>query len=80
MPGIKKALDSSEWIERLPFTVKTLDINFLQPGDVARMKDKTGELVNPQDVTPLALANLVLDMASEERVMAGILKRAMQDI
>ena len=80
MPGIKKALDSPKWIERLPFTVKTLDVNFLQPKDVARMKDETGELVNPQDVTPLALANLVLDMASEERVMAGILRRAMQNI
>jgi len=80
MPGIKKALNSPEWIERLPFAVRTLDINFLQPKDVVRMKDETGELTNPQDVTPLGLANLILDMASEERVMAGILRRAMQNI
>ncbi len=80
MPGIKKVLSSPEWIGRLPFSVKNLDINFLQPRDVARMKDETGELTNPQDVTPLGLANLVLDMASEERVMAGILRRAMQNI
>lgn len=79
LPGIKEALSSTKWIKNLPFS-KNPEISFLQPKDVAKMSDNTGELISPQDVTPLGLANLVLDMMSEERVMAGILKRAIYDI
>ena len=50
-------------------------INFLQPRDVTHVKDETRELKNPQDVTPMGLANLVLDITGEEKVMAGILRR-----
>lgn len=79
LPGIEKALLSPAWIKNLPFA-KNPEISFLQPKDVVKMADNTGELISPQDVTPLGLANLVLDMVSEERVMAGILKRAIHDI
>jgi len=81
LPGVKKALSSSDWVRNLPFA-KAPTINYLQPRDVARVKDMTNELKNPQDVTPMGLANLVLDMTGEEKIMAGILRRilyAMQD-
>lgn len=77
LPGIKKALMSPEWVHNLPFA-KTPVVNFLQPRDVARIHDETGELKNPQDVTPMGLANLALDVAGEEKVMAGILRRTIQ--
>ena len=81
LPGIKKALMSQDWIKNLPFS-KSVIVNYLQPKDVVRVVDKTNELKNPQDVTPMGLANLVLDMTGKEKVMAGILRRvlsAMQD-
>jgi cell division protein FtsA len=77
LPGIKKALLSHDWLENLPFA-KTPIVNYLQPKDVVHIKDMTAELKNPQDVTPMALANLVLDMTGEEKVMAGILRRVLQ--
>ncbi len=79
LPGIKRALASSEWVKNLPFA-KAPQVSFLQPRDVVRIVDSTGELRNPQDVTPMGLANLALDIASEERVLAGILKRAVEMI
>lgn len=79
LPGIRKILMSSEWTKNLPFS-KTPDVNFLQPRDVVKIIDNVGELKNPQDVTPMGLANLMLDITSEEKVMAGILRRVVQSI
>ncbi|EKE24983.1 MAG: Actin-like ATPase involved in cell division-like protein [uncultured bacterium] len=77
LPGIKKALLSTGWIKDLPFA-KTPAVSFLQPKDVARITDHTEELKNPQDVTPMGLANLVLDVTGEEKIMSGILRRVLQ--
>lgn len=79
LPGIKKALMSSEWIKNLQFA-KAPTINFLQPRDLLKVKDSTGELNSPQDVTPMGLANLVLEMTNEEKMLAGILRKAVQNV
>lgn len=79
LPGIKKALLSSKWTKNLPFA-KPPQISFLQPKDVVNIVDETGELRDPQDITPMGLANLALDLAGEEKVLAGILRRAVKMI
>ncbi len=70
---------SREWTSNLPFA-KTISVGFMQPRDVARISDMTNELTNPQDVTPMGLANLVLDVTGEEKVMSGILRRVLHTI
>lgn len=77
LPGIKRALNSPKWTKNLPFA-KPPQVSFLQPKDVANIIDETRELRNPQDITPMGLANLVLDLVGEEKVMAGILRRAVK--
>lgn len=72
--GIKTALQSEDWIKNLPFTRKP-KINFLKPADVTSIVDKTGLLKSQQDVTPMALANLALDLAGEEEPLQGILRK-----
>lgn len=79
LPGIKKALLSQNWAKNLPFA-KTPQVSFLQPRDVVNIIDETRELKDPQDITPMGLANLALDLAGEEKVMAGILRRAVKMI
>lgn len=79
LPGIKKALVSPEWVRNLPFA-KMPSVSYLQPRDVVHVMDVTGELKNPQDVTPMGLANLALDVAGEEKVMAAILRRVVQTL
>lgn len=77
LPGIKKILLAPGWSKKLAFA-KTPSVSYLQPRDVVRIVDQTGELRNPQDVTPMGLANLVLDVTGEEKVMSGILRRVLQ--
>jgi len=77
LPGIKKALMNLEWIRNLPFA-KQPTVSFLQPKDVANIEDVTGLLRDPQDVTPMGLANLALDLAGEEKVLSGMLRRAVK--
>ncbi|MDD3887187.1 MAG: cell division FtsA domain-containing protein [Patescibacteria group bacterium] len=72
--GIKNALQSDSWVKNLPFTKKP-KINFLKPDDVTSIVDKTGLLKSQQDVTPMALANLALDLAGEEEPLQGILRK-----
>ncbi|PIR73586.1 MAG: hypothetical protein COU40_01655 [Candidatus Moranbacteria bacterium CG10_big_fil_rev_8_21_14_0_10_35_21] len=79
LPGIKKVLTSSGWAKKLPLA-RVPQVSFLQPRDVIKIYDETGELRDPQDITPMGLANLALDLAGEEKVMAGILRRAVKMI
>ncbi len=79
LPGIKKALLSKEWLSKLAF-VNPPKISFLRPEDAVHVIDKTGELTSTQDVTPMGLAGLMLELSQEEKVLAGILKRAMNKV
>ncbi len=79
LPEIKQVLLDGQWHKSLPFA-KMPSVSFLQPRDVIYMLDQTGELISPQDVTPLALANLMVGLSNEERVLAQILRRAMYDV
>ena len=77
LPGIKKVLSSTAWAKKLPFT-KTPQVFFLQPRDLVNIIDETSELKDPQDIAPMGLANLAIDLVGEEKVLAGILRRAVK--
>ncbi len=77
LPGIKKALLSSAWTKNLS-VVPPVKVNFLQPRDVVNIVDETEQLDDPQDITPMGLANLFLDIVGEEKMMAGILRRTVR--
>lgn len=79
LPGIKCALLGASWRKNLPFA-KALEVSFLQPKDVVNIIDETRELKDPQDITPMGLANLALDLSEEEKMIAGILRRAVKMI
>ncbi len=79
LPGLKKSLLSSTWSNDLPFA-KNLQVSFLQPRDVVNIIDETKELRDPQDITPMGLANLALDLAGEEKTLSSILRRAVKMI
>lgn len=74
LPDIVEVLKEKKWDRNLPFARKPT-IQFIQPRDVVNVIDKTGELKEPRDVTPMALANLAIDLVGEEKVVDGILSR-----
>lgn len=74
LPEIKEALSTSAWYKSLPFTRKPA-IDFVQPKQVNRVLDKTGELNSPQDITPMGLANLGLDIVGSQSLGENVLQR-----
>lgn len=74
LPEIKKALSSSDWYKGLGFARKP-KIDFVSPSEVSRVKDTTGKLVNQQDITPMGLANLGLDIVGTESLGENVLQR-----
>lgn len=80
LPEIKESLLSPEWIATLPFA-KMPNVGYLQPKDIVRIVDLTGEINNPQDMTPIGLVNLaLLDVLEKDEVLAGLLRRSMESI
>jgi cell division protein FtsA len=73
LPQIGEALAGDGWWDRLPFARRP-EVRALAPGDVAGIRDASGQLTTRQDVTPMALAHqaLVLDAGS------GAAERAMR--
>ena len=79
LPGIKEVLADTDWVGRLAFSGQP-QVGFLQPPDVRRMIDTTGQLHDPQDVTPMALAHIAVDFVNEEKVITKILRSAMERV
>ncbi len=73
LPEIKQALQT-EWFSDLPFARKP-KIDFVAPADVNRVLDHTGRLTSPQDITPMGLANLALDIVGNEPKGEQLLQR-----
>ncbi len=73
LPEIKEAL-MTDWWKDLPFARKP-KIDFVSPADVNRVVDHTGRLTSPQDITPMGLANLALDIVGSEPAGEQILQR-----
>ena len=77
MPEIKEVLDGSAWSKNLPFARKP-QISFLKPKHVSNIIDETKKLKDVQDVTPMALANLALELAGEEKVLTKLLRKVVR--
>lgn len=71
LPEIRELL-KSDWYNGLPFAKKPT-VHFISPREVATVVDETGELTKPQDVTPMALANLALELVAASAPIDDIL-------
>lgn len=76
---IRESLLSSEWAKTLSFS-KEISVNFLHPRDIKRVEDHSGELFTPQDVTPMSLVSLGVELLDEEKLLSGILRREARKI
>ena len=77
LPDIKAALVESDWWKSLPFPCKP-HISFIHPHDLPGVEDQTNVLNTPQDVTPMALAALGAELASEEKSLMTILRKVVR--
>lgn len=77
LPEIKEVLEEKQWIKELPFS-KPPTISVLSPKQIPHVRDQTRKLTDAQDITPMALANLGLELAGEEQLMGKILKKVIR--
>lgn len=77
LPEIAKVLGGPKWYKQLPFAKKPT-VNYMKPADIPNIRDETGLLNDPQDITPMGLANLALDLAGQEELLPSILRRAVK--
>lgn len=73
LPEIKEVLSEVGWYKDLPFSKKP-SIHFIKPSDVVNIVDETGKIKDQQDITPMGLANLVVEMGEEE-VLPSLMRK-----
>lgn len=71
---IQIALRQKEFSTKLNFS-KIPSISILQPSRIESILDETGNIKDQQDITPLALANIGLELGGEESVMHKIVRK-----
>lgn len=79
LPEIKDALSDPGWTKGMPFA-RTPEVHFITPDDVANFTDETKSLKNTADVTPMALANVALDLLGEAAPLESIMRKAISGI
>lgn len=79
LPDIAAALKSPHWGKRLPFARRPT-VHFMKPSEVQTVKDTTGMLTTVQDITPMALANLAIDLVGRSTAGQSLLRRLVSSV
>jgi cell division protein FtsA len=79
LPEVREALEKEKWASSVAFAKKPR-VDFIRTDEVLKVEDITGKLKNPQDITPMALANTALDFAGSETVVEGILDKVVKSL
>lgn len=73
LPPIKEVLQG-DWYKKLPFARKPI-VSHIDPSQVARVVDTTGQLKSFADITPMGLANLGLDVINTGSLSENMLQK-----
>jgi cell division protein FtsA len=79
LPDLKKALEKKNWSKNLPFA-KEPEVQYIKPEQVSSIIDDTGKLGSTQDVTPMALANLALDLVGTDSAVSGTVNKILKGL
>lgn len=77
LPEVKEALEGREWIKSLPFTKKP-QITYLHPKMITNVIDETRLLKDQSDAMPMALANLAVELITQEQILSKVLKKVVR--
>jgi cell division protein FtsA len=81
LPGLKKVLEGSpvqnQWFVKLPFS-HSPKVRFIQSKDIIDIIDQTNQLKEPEDITPMALASLILELVEERGILDSVVRRAVR--
>jgi len=77
LPEIGAVLRDEKYWRRLPFS-RPPEVVVMAPGQVDRIKDATGLLVDQQDVTPMGLAYQAIELQTNEDPLDAALRRVLR--
>jgi len=79
LPDVKDYLETKNWYRSLPFARRP-KVDFIKPTQIGNVIDETNKLVGSQDITPMSLANLAIDLVGDPTVVEGILDKIVDGI
>jgi len=79
LPDLVTALKNKKWSKKLPFARRP-QVAHIDPKNLTTIIDDTKELKDPQDVTPMSMATLAIELVGEEGVVDGILNKVVKSI
>lgn len=79
LPDIKNALSresvQKEWMDKFPFS-RLPQIKFIRSSQINNVVDRNNALRGPENIVPLALSSLALEIATDEaRILPSVLRR-----
>jgi cell division protein FtsA len=77
LPLLKDGLEGSEWHKKLNFPRKP-QIKYLLPKNISHVKDETKLLESPQDIPPMALASIGMEILTEEKILTKMLQKVVR--
>jgi cell division protein FtsA len=79
LPDLRRKLEKGfNKISSIKANLTNPKVSLIQPRDILDIKDETGRLKEPDDVAPMALASLALELVKEKGVLSSILKRTVR--
>ena len=79
LPEIKEYLEKKSWIKKLPFA-KQPKVDFIRPSSITSIVDETKKLQGSQDITPMGLANLAIDLVGDPNIVEGVFDRVINGL
>jgi cell division protein FtsA len=74
LPEIKEYLNNTKWYKKLHFA-RTPQTGIMIPGDLGNVIDDTKKIKDQQDITPMALVNIGIELAGEETITQKALRK-----
>ena len=71
---IRDILNDTKWYKKLHFA-RTPQASYMKPSDISNVIDETKKMKDQQDIAPMALVNIGIELAGEETVMQKALRK-----
>ena len=71
---IKEILNETKWYKKLHFG-RTPQASFISPTDITNVIDESKKIKDQQDITPMSLVNIGIELAGEETVTQKALRK-----
>lgn len=77
LPEVKDILEEHDWHKKLNFPRKP-QVKYLLPKNISHIKDESGVLDTAADITPMALANIGMEIMVEEKILTKMLQKVVR--